>query len=182
MAFEYFTSMYDKAIFTGEYKSTEQTLEDAQVVTVFDFGGRASKDALALYAAKNIFPGQVPIIAHKDMVGPLRNFGIDPEVVIQGNATDSIGRGVGTWGELRTTNDFMNDHGLDRFGAIAHRYHIARIALQAKALGIEDTMIIPEGLPDVWDKTADQSWTRNKLAWQSFSLIASPILRTKHQI
>jgi hypothetical protein len=182
MAFEYFTSMYDKAIFAGDYKTTDQTLDDARVVTVFDFGGPASKEALALYTAENIFPTQVPVIAHRKMVGPLRNVGIDPELVIEGHVVNNLGRGVGSWGELRATKLFMDEHDMDRFGAIAHRYHVARIALQAATLGIADRMIIPEGLPDAWDKTADQSWTRNKLAWQSFSLIASPILRIKHQI
>ena len=72
-------------------------------------------------------------------------------------------RYLGSLAVLAPAKQYMDDNGLKRPILVAQAHHVTRSALMAKKVGIDP--IIPEGLPNVFDKYSDQWWTTSNISW-----------------
>ncbi len=115
-----------------------------------------------------------PMIADRTLVNALPGVENFMAHIVEGAVTNIRAQGVGTWGILVEAHQYMEEHDLHCPIMIAQAYHIRRAVKQAAKLGIHS--IVPEGLPEEFDVTSDQKWTRSAALWIPFNALGSLLL------
>jgi hypothetical protein len=123
--------------------------------------------------------GDRPIVADRTLVEAFYDPGRVDEVV-EGAVSNTTGTEGGSWGILLRAKQFMEETGAERQLLVAQRYHVGRVAMQAARLGIPT--IVPDDLPDVFDRKSEQWWTRNRTLWVPREVIGSFVLRSRGQL
>jgi len=100
--------------------------------------------------------------------------------VVDGPIANAAGKGVGSWGTLVEAKQFMETNALVRPMMIAQSHHIGRIAMQAEKLGMD--AIIPAGMPDTFDWSSRQLWTRSNVFWLPREIGGSVALRLQGKL
>lgn len=95
--------------------------------------------------------------------------------------SNNVGTVGGSWGILVEAKEYMDDNNLSRPMMAAQAYHVGRVAMQARKLGMTD-IVIPEGLPRNFDLTSEQPWTRSLGAWVPREIIGSFVLRSQSRL
>lgn len=121
-----------------------------------------------------------PIVADRMLVNafPATDQAVDR--VVEGPISDTVGKGVGTWGTLVEAQAFMQERSLSCALMVAQAHHIGRIAMQARRLGIG--LVVPKGLPAHFDPESDQRWTRGLGWWLPREVFGSWVLRAQGKL
>jgi hypothetical protein len=121
-----------------------------------------------------------PVIADTMLVRAFE----DPSMVtveVAGEVSNTLATVGGAYGVLRMTQMFMNQNDLKTAELVAARYHVGRLAMQAKSLGM--ATVIPPDLPSNFDLHAcRQWWTRNRVFWVPREVIGSFDLARRGQL
>jgi hypothetical protein len=121
-----------------------------------------------------------PILADRTLVNAFPNRDEQVDHVVEGPTSNIVGQGVGAWGTLVEAKKFMNQEGLGNALMVGHAYHIGRILMQAKKLGIRS--IVPANLPRDFDPESEQLWTRWPSMWVPREVIGSLVLRLQGKL
>jgi hypothetical protein len=181
--------LYAKGSFTGNYEPFGQR-ERAGCLVADEY---ATHVPLKEYGIVNIALAQfiaqesltdLPLMLNRNIAGALSEIdpGINPTLIFEGESTNTTAsKGQGTYGELLQAKEYMDANGLEVPIIVAQAYHVGRVALQAKHVGIKDFVILP-GLPKIFDPESDQRWTRNRGFWSLRELVGVPVLKHRDQI
>lgn len=157
----------------------------ADVLMGHSFGTLIDSDSVNRALAESMLEHRDgrPMVADK-MLADAFPFGA-PKVdyIVEGQITNSFGRGVGTRGTLIAGKGFMETEGLTMALQIAEKHHIGRVAMQAAKLEIPS--IIPAGLPEGFDPRSAQWQTRGQLSWlvwEVVGVVARPLQETYDRI
>lgn len=127
--------------------------------------------------------GDVPIIADRMLVDAFpENKRHKVMLTVDGEISDTLGTKGGTWGVLLAARDFMKENNLRHPLMFGQSHHIGRVAAQAEKVKDMPQTIIPAGLPDHFDASSDQPWTRSRALWVPREVIGSLVLRAKGQL
>jgi len=177
--------IYPRGSFTGNYEPRGNVAEaDCVIGNEFAYretGFGSVNEQLAEFIAERYT--NLALFLNKNIAGALNVLrpDIEPDETFVGEPVNYMGtRGIGTKGELLQAKKFMADRQLERPIIVAQAYHVGRVAIQAKWLGINP--IISEGLPKDFDSESVQSWTQGPLAWAWRESRANPALRVGHII
>lgn len=156
--------------------------DDADVIVGHSFGTLTGEDsanrAIADFAT-TIADGR-PIVADRTLVNAFPGQDADVDAIVEGPITNGVGKGVGTWGTLVEAKAFMEHENLKTALMVGQAYHIGRIVMQADKLGISS--IVPAGLPDRFDPTSGQPWTRSLGLWLPREVGGSLVLRIQKRL
>jgi hypothetical protein len=121
-----------------------------------------------------------PVIADRMLVDtePLRDAAV--ACTVEGDISDAVGHGVGSWGTLVEAKRYMTEHGLNNPIMVAQAYHIGRVMRQAAKLDIH--AMAPDDLPFQFDRESEQLWTRSKALWIPRELIGQAVLRRQGKL
>lgn len=103
------------------------------------------------------------------------------DVVVDGAVSDVLGSTGGSWEILEVAKEYMDTEGLAHPLMVAQAFHIGRVAMQAKKIGMAD-IIVPANLPTAFDKVSDQVWTRSSALWVPREIAGSFVLRHQHKL
>lgn len=167
---------YAKGTFSGNYQP-HGNIEDGQVISGHAFGllpdGGPGIPNEGL--GKFIDGFDVLKIVSRDIAPAMNTM---PDAVMTGKATNTTAsEGIGAWGELEATQQYMAANGLTRLILAGQAFHIGRVERQAKALlarpgSYQFDIIIPEGLPNDWDLNSEQWWIRGPKLWAARESLA----------
>ncbi|MGB4801002.1 MAG: hypothetical protein WBP03_05845 [Candidatus Saccharimonadales bacterium] len=133
-----------------------------------------------LAALMVVYANGRPMIADRTLVNALPNGDELVAHIVEGDVTNIKAQGVGTWGTLVEAHQYMEENDLHSPIMIAQAYHIDRVVKQAAKLGIRS--IVPEDLPEDFDRTSDQIWTRSAALWIPFNALGSLLLKKRGQL
>ena len=156
--------------------------DDADVIIGNSFGtGTAPGDVNGLLAAYtlNCANGR-PIVADRTLVDAFPHRDSNVSHVVEGDISTASGQGLGSWAILVEAQSYMAANELKRPLMIAQAYHIGRVAMQFKKLGMQP--IVPSGLPRNFDTESKQPWTRSLAMWVPREIIGSIVLRAQHKL
>lgn len=119
-----------------------------------------------------------PIVADRMLVNAFDDTDIDE--VVEGQISNGIGQGVGTWGTLLGAKAFMDREGLSTALMVGQGCHIGRISMQAAKLDM--ATVIPDGLPRIFDPQSEQRFTRSKTMWIPREVLGSVVLRLQKKL
>lgn len=167
----------------GRYEP-EGNPRDADVVVGHSFGTSTDPESVnrelatmvALYASEE----NLPTVADRNLVNAMPPKSRDVDLVVEGQVSNTIGQGVGTWGTLLATKQFMEQEGLKSALMIGQAHHIGRIAMQASKLGI--TSILPKNLPKQFDPESSQRWTRSLGLWLPREILGAAVLKIEGRL
>lgn len=158
------------------------TPDEADCIMGHSFGTDTSEQSVnrQLVSIMKQYANGRPLIADRMLVRA------DPEGekayahIIDGPITKMDGQS-GTGRALVNARAYMRDNGLAKPLMVAQKYHIDRAVRQAEKLGIRS--LVPPGLPGQFDhRRTEQIWTKNRLLFTSFNLLAYVKLRTNGEI
>lgn len=167
-------SIYAKGSFSGDYEPRGD-VSSADVVIAHSFGvgenGQPGvvNEALADFINER-YP-HLPALAHESIAVALD---VQPVASLEGDPTNTLGKGLGTRGELVQARAYMDKEGLHDALLVGQAFHIGRVAWQACQLDMD--VIIPEELPTVFDPHSQQWWTRSQGLWILREALAAPVL------
>jgi len=123
-----------------------------------------------------------PIVADRMLVDVIEELDGETDIAhtVEGPVSNAAGKGVGTWGTLVEAKDFMEEQGLQRPLMVAQANHIGRVIMQAKKLGMD--AIVPADLPNYFDATSAQIWTRSLALWLPREVLGSAVLRLQKKL
>ena len=172
--------LYARGSFTGNYQPQGNESEaDCVIGNEFAFrrdGFGNVNELLAEVVAERY--SRLSLMLNRNIAGALEiiDSKIEPALIFSGESTNlTATKGKGAWGELEQARDYMDEHGLERPIIVAQAYHVGRVALQAKRLGLN--VIIPEGLPRVFDPESMQLWSKGPIRMAIREAIGAPVLR-----
>jgi hypothetical protein len=178
-------SIYARGSFTGNYEP-QGNIAEADCVIGNEFAFRTNgfgsvNEQLARVIADHYI--DLPLLINRNIAGALKELkpNREPEEIFTGDSVNFMSdEGEGTWGELLQAKKYMNQRELQKPILIAQAYHVGRVALQAKKLGINP--VIPEGLPTAFDPESVQRWTHNKFLWAIREAPGVLVLKHKGQL
>lgn len=160
----------------GHYKPTGTRLDDDyryDCVIANSFGTsteRGSVNADIRYYGENAASSAgCPLIMDRMLADSFSEHGDMPDLIVEGAISNALGGGVGTWGVLEAGHRFMEEHSLNRPLLVGQAAHVTRTAFQARKLGMNP--VIPLGLPQEFDRTSAQVWTRHLALWIPHELL-----------
>lgn len=121
-----------------------------------------------------------PIIADRMLADAFPKGLRQVDEVVEGPISDTVGRGVGSWGTLVHAKSFMEQLGLKEPLMVAQACHIGRVVKQSSRLGMAP--IVPAGLPAGFDKDSEQIWTRSRALWLPREVFGSLVLKAQHKL
>jgi hypothetical protein len=161
---------------TGHYETAGNTA-DADVIIGHSFGTSIHREspngALARFILDNE-AGQ-PIVVDRTLADAFPKSSL-LDVVVDGVVSNGIGSMGGSWGILVRAKEYMDATELTQPLMVAQAFHIGRVAMQAEKIGMNN-VIIPERLPDIFDKESEQFWTRSSSLWIPREVVGSFKLR-----
>lgn len=119
-----------------------------------------------------------PIVADRMLADAFDHTAIDE--VVEGQISNGVGQGVGSWGTLLSAKEFMAREGLNTALMVGQAFHIGRISLQADKLSM--VTVIPAGLPTNFDPESEQRWTRSKSMWVPREVLGSLVLKAQNKL
>ena len=167
---------------TGDYETSGIPAE-ADVVMGHSFGTNTSMYGVNRQIAEHaIFQAQdrLQIIVDETLAEAFPAWGREPDVITGGPISTTLGGGTGTWGSLLQARDFMNQQGYEQPLMVAQAFHVGRVALQARKLGMKP--ILPPDLPKQFDADSAQLWTRSRRLWIPREMAGLAYLKLKGQI
>lgn len=126
------------------------------------------------------FAGGRPIIVDRTLADAFTPEMQTPAHIVEGEISDTVGDGVGTWGTLLATQEYMEEHELKTALLVGHANHIGRVLMQARRLKLD--AIAPFCLPDSFDKNSSQWWTRSKSLWLPREILGSVVLKAQNKL
>ena len=157
-------------------------ISDADCVIGHSFGTMTGPDsvnyALAIYLSERA--DMRPIIVDRTLADASPKEDEAFAHIVEGEISNSVGKGVGTWGTLVESKKFMAVNELSTALMVAQACHIGRVVKQARKLGIES--VVPKGLPDMFEPHSDQRWTRSKDMWVPREVLGSFVLRVQGKL
>jgi hypothetical protein len=163
---------------TGHYRSHGEPRKTSCVI-VCSFGYRESGDevepgiineylaefALSLDLGK-------PILAQSEVAKAVDRISKEPgrSIPIGGPQEHSV-RYISTCDVLEQCLEIMQKNGWSAATIVAHPFHLPRVDLTARRLGIETA--VPPGLKPLWDRASAQAWTRGPTLWRGRELLVS---------
>jgi len=171
--------IYRSAI--GRYE-TAGNITDADVIIGHSFGTSTHRDSPNGALAQFILDhddGQ-PIVVDRTLADAFpRSTLID--VIVEGAVSNTIGTVGGSWGTLVRAKEYMDTTELSQPLMVAQAFHIGRVAMQAKKIGMNN-VIIPEELPEIFDPESEQLWTRSLGLWVPREVLGSFVLRSQGRL
>lgn len=104
----------------------------------------------------------------------------DPALVYGGPFPNALGIGGGSFGYLEFALERMYELGLSRPLLVAHSYHVGRLAIQARKLGVNP--LLPPGLPRQFDAKLVQAWTLSPALWLPHELVGAVVLKMQGKL
>jgi len=167
-----------------KYYETQGDIDEADCVIGHSFGTSVGEGSVNQQLAwlMTVFASESPMIADRTLVDALPdNDQAMMAEVVEGPVTNMKAQGVGTWGTLVAAHRYMKAHDLHRPIQVGQAYHIERIVRQAAKLGMPPS-IVPEGLPQEFDRKSEQPWTRSAALWVPMNAVGSVLLRMRGQL
>lgn len=121
-----------------------------------------------------------PIVADRTLVDAFPGRDDDVDHIVEGQITNTVGQGVGSWGTLVEAHDFMERADLHRPLMVGQAFHIGRVVMQARRLGIDS--IVPADLPRQFEPRSEQPWTRSLGLWLPREILGSLVLRKQGKL
>lgn len=160
----------------GHYE-THGDIADADVIVGHSFGTSTHPEspngALARFIMRNE-DGQ-PIVVDQTLARAFPKSTL-LDVAVGGAVSDAMGSIGGSWETIMQAKQYMDKEELRRPAMAAHAFHIGRVAMQAEKIGMKD-VIIPSGLPSIFDRQSAQIWTRAAGLWVPREVLGSFVLR-----
>lgn len=155
---------------------------EADIISGHSFGTVVEKGSVNYALAQFILETSQgrPITADRMLVDAFPRGEKDVDLVIEGPVSNTTGQGVGSWGTLVETKEFMESIGLDKPMIVAQAHHVGRVAMQARKLGL--TPIVPVGLPTHFDANSEQRWTRSAGWWIPREVLGSLVLKKQGRL
>lgn len=151
---------------TGEYPVTG-TPEEASLVLAHAYGTAtypgSVNSQIADLASRYSTELRVPFVAEHDVTDALYE-GKKPDYIIGGSASNTFGKGGGSFGAIAEAADYIAERRLYSDALIiGHARHVGRVAVQAQIFGI-NPILVP-GMPRGFDTDSEQWWTRSPKLW-----------------
>jgi len=128
----------------------------------------------------------LPKFVSKSLVKELERRGHGDTIVhvFRGPSAAFMSENTGTFGELEEYAAYRREHpGMcDRPALVTNNYNIGNILRQAKILGVDEGMIVPERLPrnfDLLSLVYLQPWTAHRLLWMLGAVPRDYLLKRK---
>jgi hypothetical protein len=155
---------------------------DADCVVGHSFGTMVGEDSVNRLLATTMlhYADGRPMMADRMLADAFPENSEPLAKVVEGPISDIKGGGLGTWGALLIIKDFLDKKGLERPLMVAHRRHIGRVVRQAAKLDI--TSIVPDDLPDQFDRKSKQLWTKSALLWVPMDVLGSVKLKRQGRL
>lgn len=160
---------------TGEVAQGDCVIGHSFGTSLKDGGVNA---ALADFILANV--GDRPVIADRMLADAFPNGDNDVAHVVEGEISNGVGQGVGSWGTLLEAKDFMKLNGLESALMVGQAQHIGRVAMQAKKLRI--STVIPKDLPRIFEPSSDQRWTRSLGMWVPREIVGAVVLKAQKKL
>lgn len=165
---------------TGRYTESGNP-QEADCVIGQSFG--AAKDGpgdvnnqLATFIAESPHYRDLPLLLQTEIASALPDDAPKPALVIEGRPSTSLGGELDSWAVLEQALDHMKRNNLEHPLLVAHAFHVGRVALQARKLGMSK-LIVPSGLPRAFDPNSTQQWTTSRIKWAMRELPGIAYLR-----
>jgi hypothetical protein len=168
---------------TGNYEKRWHDPHSLDCIQVHSFGTDISpqgvNSALAHYALHERTWNPLPLLADRVAAEALKALPdeIDNLIVVGGHIGDGIrSERPGTWGALVAMKEIMDQQGWNNPELVGHAHHIGRITIQALKLGMDPR--VPSLLPNQFDRSSGQVWTRRRIFWIPYEFAAT--IKLKH--
>ncbi|MGB4957267.1 MAG: hypothetical protein WBO49_02370 [Candidatus Saccharimonas sp.] len=161
---------------TGHYETAGNSA-DADVIIGHSFGTSTHRESPNGALAQFILDhedGQ-PIVVDRTLADAFPK-STQLDLIIEGAVSNTTGSVGGSWGILIGAKEFMDQTESVQPLMVAQAFHIGRVAMQAEKIGMHN-VIIPEQLPDIFDKESEQFWTRSSSLWIPREVVGSFKLR-----
>lgn len=166
---------------TGHYATTGNPA-DSDVIVGHSFGTSTDREspngALARFIL-NAEAGQ-PIVVDRVLAESFPN-STRIDAVVDGATSNVTGSVGGSWEILAGAKKFMDEEGLRTPLMVAQAFHIGRVAMQAERIGMSN-VIVPEGLPAIFDEESRQLWTRSAGLWLPREVLGSLVLQLQEKL
>lgn len=166
---------------SGRYETVGNAV-DADVIIGHSFGTSTYRESPNGALAQFILDhedGQ-PIVVDRTLANAFpKSTQID--VVVEGAVSNATGTVGGSWGILVRAKEYMDEVELLQPLMVAQAFHIGRVAMQAEKIGMNN-VIIPEQLPEIFDKESEQLWTRSLSLWVPREVVGSFALRSQGKL
>lgn len=178
-----------REMFCGNYTaSSSQELMTADSVIVSEFAvnkqpgdpGEVNRE-LARFVLDR-YP-ELPVFLSRDAAEAFVEINSDfkAETVFEGQiSAGTLARAGGSWQEIRQAKELLAERDLEHPVLVGQAFHVGRVALQAKKLGLET--LIPPDLPAMFDPKSSQWWCRNRVLWLCRELPGRMALHVRGQI
>ncbi|MEO6513913.1 MAG: hypothetical protein ABIR37_04485 [Candidatus Saccharimonadales bacterium] len=167
----------------GYYETTGNP-QDADVVIGHSFGTLTDQTsanyALAEFIAEHA-QGR-PIVADKMLADAFTPDMPKVNRMVEGEISNTFGKGTGTWGTLLRARAYMEGKGLHHPLMVAQAFHIGRVVMQAQTEKIGMDPIVPANLPRNFDSESKQIWTRSLTLWIPREVFGSFVLRDQGRL
>lgn len=163
---------------TGHYQSHGDPRKTSCVI-VCSFGYREAgngvepgiiNEYLAEFAL-SLKPSK-PILAQFEVAKAIERASTEPGSCISvGGPQQRAAKYISTHDVLEQCLEIMQKNAWSSATMVAHPFHLPRVDLTARRLGIETA--VPPGLKPLWDRASAQAWTRGPTLWKGRELLVS---------